>query len=131
MFEWSKILAVASGGALGALSRFGFVALIRWFLPGSTFPFGIISVNILGSLLFGFFWALFFKYSDWEFFRYFMLIGYLGSLTTFSTFSFDVFAILRSGHYWLAASYILSSNIFSVAALFIGYFIFQFFLMRG
>ena len=51
-----KLLSVAIGGAAGALARYGTVVAYQRFAP-STFPLAILTVNVLGSLLFGLIWA--------------------------------------------------------------------------
>lgn len=82
-------LAVALGGALGAMGRYGANALV-YTLVGSRWPLGTLMVNVLGSLLMGVFYVLIVERhvlpGPW---REFIMIGLLGAFTTFSTFSID------------------------------------------
>ena len=80
---------VALGGALGSSLRFLSTNFIKYFYP--TFPFGTLFVNIFGSLLIGFLMNyLEDKNISESFIKYFIIIGVLGSFTTFSAFSFEV-----------------------------------------
>jgi CrcB protein len=95
-------LAVAIGGAVGACLRYGVNELVVNVL-GKSFPFGTLLVNILGSFVLGWLYALFssgvLAVSPW---RALIAIGLIGAFTTFSTFSLDTVLLLEQGD-WLKA----------------------------
>ena len=95
-------LAVAIGGAVGACLRYGVNELAVNVL-GKSFPFGTLLVNILGSFVLGWLYALFssgvLAVSPW---RALIAIGLIGAFTTFSTFSLDTVLLLEQGD-WLKA----------------------------
>ena len=116
-----KLFSVAIGGAAGAVARYGTVLLYQRFAP-STFPLAILTVNVVGSLLFGLIWA-YAEDRDWisENMRLLILTGFLGSFTTFSTFAFDEAMFIRSGSWALFAANLLISNAAALAAVFVGF----------
>ena len=116
-----KLLSVAIGGAAGALARYGTVVAYQRFAP-STFPLAILTVNVLGSLLFGLIWA-YAEDREWisENMRLLVLTGFLGSFTTFSTFAFDEAMFIRSSSWALFAANLLISNAAALAAVFVGF----------
>lgn len=90
--------AVGVGGFLGSLARYGLSGLVHRHLPGATFPYGTLTVNLLGCLVIG---LLTGASESRQVFRpearAFLLIGLLGGFTTFSTFGYETFAMLREG----------------------------------
>ena len=116
-----KVLSVAIGGAAGALARYGTVVAYQRFAP-SSFPLAILTVNVLGSLLFGLVWA-YAEDRDWvsENMRLLVLTGFMGSFTTFSTFAFDEAMFLRGGSWALFVANLLISNAAALAAVYVGF----------
>ena len=110
------ILAIVIGGALGALSRFYISLGISNTFSGQ-FPIGILLVNILGSFLIGICLVLVEKSMLSDFQRMLIIVGFLGSLTTFSSFSYDTFTLLSSGKYLYALINVLLNNILSILML--------------
>lgn len=113
-------LSVALGGALGACARYGVAHFALRFL-GPGYPYGTLIVNIAGSFLMGMlieFMAL--RWSPSPELRVFLVTGFLGAFTTFSTFSLDVAIQLQRGAYLTAGSYIALSVLLSIAGLFAG-----------
>lgn len=114
-FAW-----VALGGALGACARYA-VILLGASLAGSAFPFATLTVNVTGSLLMG---ALLefslLRSALSEPMRAFIAIGFLGSFTTFSTFSADVWSLYERGRWATVIVYLSTSVILSIAALILG-----------
>ena len=103
-------LFIAFGGALGACLRY-FINETTIKLLGKGFPFGTLTVNILGSLLMGVLYGLLEK----ELvvvnpYKSLIGIGFLGALTTFSTFSMDTLLLLQQGH-WLKAVFNVALNV--------------------
>ncbi len=115
----NAIVAIAAGGALGALLRHGAnIGAVK--LMGHGFPYGTLAVNIVGSFAMGICIAVFAHY--WhpsEAMRYFLITGFLGAFTTFSTFSLDFANLWERGAYLHSAFYLGSSVILSIAGLFI------------
>lgn len=117
----THLLLVAAGGAIGASLRhlFGLVAMR---LLGAGFPFGTLGVNILGSFLMGALiaWFAFRSESDVQAARLFLATGILGGFTTFSAFSLETVLLWERGELGLAATYVITSVVLSVAALVAG-----------
>ena len=93
-----KYLFIALGGAVGAVLRFSISSLL--YMPNCNFPWGTLTVNVLGSFLL----ALFMGWSGsqhhaWNFF---LAIGLLGAFTTFSTFSMETFLLFKMSKAGLA-----------------------------
>ena len=119
------LLSIAVGGAIGAVGRYIMMARIGNFLRGD-FPYSTITVNVLGSLLLGTLVELFaLVWSPSAEMRAFLVVGILGSFTTFSTFSLDVIVLFERGDYLSAMFYIIASVVLSVGAFFGAMFIFR------
>ncbi|HMP77093.1 MAG TPA: CrcB family protein [Kiritimatiellia bacterium] len=115
-----KLLMLALAGAVGTLARYGMsTAVQRW--AGHGFPWGTFAVNALGCLMFGLLWGLFearqAALGPW---RAVVLVGFLGSFTTFSSFAHDSGALLRGGDLPAALLNIAGQNILGLLALFAG-----------
>ena len=119
------LLSIAAGGAIGAVGRYIMMARTGNFLHGD-FPYSTITVNVLGSLLLGTLVGLFaLVWSPSAEMRAFLVVGILGSFTTFSTFSLDVIVLFERGDYLSAMFYIIASVVLSVGAFFGAMFIFR------
>jgi len=112
--------AIAAGGALGAVSRFG-VSTGVYRLLGRDFPWGTLVVNLVGSLLMGALFVLFIERSavaaEW---RSAVLIGFLGAFTTFSTFSLETLALVEQGEMLRALLNIGASLLLCLGACWLG-----------
>ncbi len=114
-----KFLAIFFGGGLGALLRYSVGLLCSKIC--SSFPLGTLSVNILGSFIMGFGFFMFLeKIAVPSEVKLFLTVGFCGGLTTFSTFSLDVWNLFLSGEIYKAVLYIILSLILSVGALALG-----------
>lgn len=114
------ILAIAAGGAVGAVARH-FAAHFIASLAGHGFPWGILAVNVLGSLIMGvLIEVMALVWSPGMEVRAFLVVGILGSFTTFSTFALDTVTLMGRGQSITAAAYIGASVIVAVLALIAG-----------
>ena len=89
------ILAVALGGAIGATARF-LIATGVHKVVGAGFPYGTLTVNVLGSFIIGFLY-LYFEQVIAPYQKALLVTGMLGALTTFSTFSLETMLMLHEG----------------------------------
>jgi len=111
------ILAVAIGGAIGSVARY-LVAIFSARAFGTSFPWGILIINVTGSALIGAFISLFaLRWNLSEPVRVFLTVGICGGYTTFSTFSLDAYYLIARGESMAAGLYMIGSVVLSVAAL--------------
>ncbi len=111
------LLAIGAGGAIGAMARFGMMELFSRFTSGH-FPYGILTVNILGGFLMGALTGLLAHHVTLsQEMRAFLTTGILGGFTTFSAFSLDVVLLMQRGETIPALGYIMGSVVGSVLAL--------------
>ncbi len=116
-----KYLLIALGGAIGTVFRYVVSGLDYRFSNG-VLPVGTMAVNVSGSLVIGFLWGLFERFTFSPNTRLFLFMGVMGGYTTFSTFSLETFNLMRDGEYRIALLNIVLSVILSVGVVFIGYF---------
>lgn len=116
----SSILAIAVGGGIGSVARhYAASAMITLF--GEAFPYGTLFVNVLGSFIMGvLIETMALRWQVTPEMRAFLVTGFLGGFTTFSTFSLDVFRLAETGQAVLAALYIALSVFISILAIFGG-----------
>lgn len=115
-----KILIVMCGGGLGAASRYG-IGLLSTRLLGTGFPYGTLVVNLAGCFFIGLLFAL--SNRIWFFspeLRLFLITGYLGALTTFSTYSLETVNASLSGMGWQAMANILINTLAGLSLTFLG-----------
>ncbi len=113
---------VGSGGFIGALARYGLSGLVHRQVPFATFPYGTMAVNLLGCCASGVIAGL--AESRQLFgpeFRTFALIGVLGGFTTFSTFGYETFAMLRDAEYLRVAANVGVHVVLGLALVWLGY----------
>ncbi len=118
------LLLVALGGGIGASLRH-LVSLATLRLIGPGFPWGTMTVNVVGSFAMGLFIAWLARYSDLlggaaQDVRYLLATGLLGGFTTFSAFSLDFAVMWERGDMGLAGAYALASVLLSLTAIFAG-----------
>ena len=115
-----NLLLVAVGGAVGSVCRY-LVGTATLRLFGPNFPWGTLTVNIVGSLAIGIFVELIARRFDASMeLRLLIVTGFLGGFTTFSAFSLDVISLFERGAVVQAGVYVASSILFSLIAVFAG-----------
>ena len=117
----TRFLIVAAGGALGAVARYC-VGTLAGRLGASHWPWGTLTVNIVGGLLMGTLtgWLAFRGGLHAESIRLFAAVGILGGFTTFSAFSLETALMIEKRQLALAGGYVAASVVLSILALFIG-----------
>ena len=120
-----SLFMVAIGGALGAVSRYVVSGWIHQQFP-SSFPWGTLTINSVGSFLFGVVAMVLSKYfSDSDLVRLVLMTGFLGAFTTFSTFSYESIWLIQQGKLFLAGLNIIGSVVVCCTAAGIGLWIGQ------
>lgn len=115
----TNLLAIALGGAVGALGRHFVAGQITHYF-GTGFPLGTLTVNVLGSFIMGcLIEAMALAWSPGSELRAFLTVGMLGAFTTFSTFSLETVLLAERGQFGLMLAYILLSVLLSVGALYL------------
>ncbi len=116
-------IIVTIGAAVGGAARYWVTNVVYKFLP-STLPYGTLAVNIVGSFIIGF---VMFYLDKNELIspqmRILLTTGFCGSLTTFSTFSFETINLMRDSEFLLAGTNIILNVVLSIGAVFIAYLI--------
>jgi CrcB protein len=116
----NQVLAIAAGGAVGSVLRFWMSTWVHSF-AGRSFPYGTLTVNVLGCLAMGFLFVLFVdRLSDNNVLRAGILIGVLGGFTTFSSFSIETFNLIEQGAWVKAAANMTGSLLLCVGATWVG-----------
>jgi CrcB protein len=115
-----QMVAIAGGGAIGALMRFyASNGIYAWL--GRGFPYGTLFVNIAGSMAMGFLYILFLERlqvsPEW---RSALLVGVLGAFTTFSTFSIETLNLMENGEMSKAIVNVLLSVVLCIAGAWLG-----------
>ena len=110
-------LMVALGGVSGALSRYALMIMFEDMTRKTAFPWVILGVNGLGSLLAGLVFAMAHE-RQWLTVpqQHLLSVGFLGAFTTYSAFSLDCVRLMQAGQWMLAGSYIASTTLLCFAA---------------
>ena len=122
--KFNILLSVGVGGFFGAILRFTLSSYIQKF-TNSTFPFGTLGVNILGSFIIGFLF-LYFQYVNLSINQKAIFVtGLLGALTTFSTFSWETLFLIQEGLFGKAILNIFLNITLSLGATLLGVALFR------
>lgn len=115
-----KLLAVAVGGSIGATTRY---VVSTWAAErfGTGFPYGTLIVNVVGCFIIGVFMvATTEKFIINPYWRLIVTVGFVGGLTTFSSFSYETFQLLEDSGLTLVMYNILSNLVFGFVATWLG-----------
>lgn len=116
---FKQFLLVGIGGAIGSMLRY-FCSLI---IKHNYFPFTTLTVNIIGSFIIGAVMAIAVKEANFNSWRLLLATGICGGFTTFSALSWETLQLLQQKRYTNAILYIVTSVVFGLAAIFLGYLI--------
>ncbi len=119
----NNLIWIGAGGFLGAIARFLISGAVQKHFP-APFPVGTLAVNVLGSFLIGFL-ALLFENLIAPQYKAMVITGFLGALTTFSTFSYETSMLLIEGAYFRALLNVALNLILCVGATFTGMWLFK------
>jgi len=117
------IIAVVSGGALGALGRLLVLETTNRYLPDATFPMGTLYVNLIGSFFVGILFAIFNYTNLSPYIRLFIATGFFGAFTTFSTFAIESVMLLEASKFFYAVGNIVFNVVGSIVLAAISYFL--------
>ncbi len=123
-YSLAQLLWIGIGGFLGSISRFVVSGFFDRLSPTLIFPLGTLAVNILGCFLIGLLHGI----ADSKNMlgtdtRIFLFIGVLGGFTTYSTFGFESFTLLKDGEFFKTTVNILLHVVLGVSAVWIGDFL--------
>lgn len=128
--SWQAILAIGSGGFIGAVLRAYLNGLISHRLPHDL-PYGTLGVNLVGSFIMGILIAYFMYTTLFSMHaKSFLSTGVLGALTTYSTFAIESFLLLEGGHILLAMANISLNAIGTIIMAGSGFYLAKFFLLK-
>lgn len=111
-------MAVALGGGLGSVARFAVGRWVQSLHVTSRIPWGTFAVNVAGSFLLGLLAGILVRRGQGPGAAWFLLLGtgFCGGFTTFSTFEFDLYFLLRSGREFEAGLYLIGSVVIGLLA---------------
>ncbi|RXJ97729.1 fluoride efflux transporter CrcB [Arcobacter sp. CECT 8986] len=127
-FNIQTILAIGCGGFLGALLRAYAIHIVNKHIP-LEFPLGVLAVNVVGSFAMGIIFAIFAHYSLSGNLKVFLTTGFLGALTTYSTFAIETYFLFETSLFIALANIVLNVTGTILAAA-LGYKLLQFLLVN-
>lgn len=117
---WQRVALLALFGAAGTISRY-FLHLFVQRMHGTQFPWGTFAVNALGCLAFGIVWGL----AEHRALvgpqtRLFVLVGFMGAFTTFSSYAFETAQLIETGRWLWASGNLVLQNAVGISLVFVG-----------
>jgi CrcB protein len=112
--NFTLLAIIGAGGFFGAISRFLLASFMQKSFP-TLFPIGTLTVNVVGSFIIGIMVVIFENISAPEY-KALIMTGFLGALTTFSTFSLESVTMLQQGDYYRFSLNIILNVTFSIIA---------------
>jgi CrcB protein len=117
-----RVLLIATGGAVGTLFRYGTSLALLRVTERLRFPIGTLTVNVAGCFLIGYLQAAFAaRWIGREDLRLALVVGFLGGLTTFSSYGWESATLLRDGLPGRAVLTITASNVIGIVMVMAGY----------
>jgi len=117
-----QALLVGAGGFLGSAFRFLAGGFVHRFTPASTFPYGTLTVNVLGCLAIGFLGGMLeVRQALGPGERLFLIVGVLGGFTTFSSFAYETLGLVHGADFGRALANVGASLILGLSAAWLGY----------
>lgn len=117
-----QVLLAGLGGCIGSILRYLMVGFIYNHMDYPAFPYGTMAVNLIGCFVIGILSGLAeTREVITPELRIFLFIGILGGFTTFSSFGYDTFGLLRDGSFWYAAINVTAQVFFGLGAVWLGY----------
>ena len=120
-----EILFIALGGSIGAPLRYLVSKNIN-IISGGVFPYGTLTVNVIGSFIIGFLFSLFNNVVIGGNYKAFLTIGFLGAFTTFSSYSLETVNLFVDGEYRYAILNLVVNNVLAIAGAFLGIMVFRY-----
>lgn len=114
------IIIVGIGSGIGGICRH-FISLLMSQIHNG-FPWGTFAVNVAGCLLIGILWGVTSRFNLSPSFSLFLMVGFCGGFTTFSTFSKEGLALLQANNYTLFALYAIGSVVLGIMTVALGYY---------
>lgn len=111
-----QMLLIFFGGGLGSVLR----SLVGKWMTAIALPWGTLMVNVLGSLLIGFLYALFSRHVIGENYRMLLAVGFCGGFTTFSTFSNENLHLIRDGRWMSFIFYSVGTLLLCLLSVWLG-----------
>jgi CrcB protein len=125
-FNLNTVIAVGTGGFIGAVSRFYVGIQVVKYFPHEV-PLATLTVNVVGSFFIGFLVALFLVFTPSDIVKGFLITGILGALTTYSTFAIESYVLLNN-NIWYGILNIVLNVVGTILAAAAGYKLVSYFI---